>query len=361
MHLSRRWPTPDWRPEIGLPRPDAEPLAAVTCRDFSPKGVLPPMVARRLDRPARLLAVAAREALAPFGETLPWDRERVGVTAGTWTAGTTSLVEVLRAVFMTSPEEAPPAEFPSTVANAAASQLGILEHLGGPNLTFAEKQVGGLRAVLEAARMIGHGRADAVLAAGVDEAHWLNVEGYERLGSLRRGNGPGMLLGEGAAVALLTGAPSATALARLAGTGSAGSAVRATPLPGSPRRPGHRLSTGSRQRRPGQPGRRAGPRPGQRHPERSTGSRWPPSPPCSAATARRRSAITDRLGEGAFASAVRLLVAALTVGGRIEPSWGPGAALADAGFSPLARRPRVALIAGQASGGSAVALVVTAL
>ena len=98
---------PDWRPEIGLPRPDAEPLAAVTCRDFSPKGVLPPMVARRLDRPAKLLAVAAREALAPLGETLPWDRERIGITAGTWTAGTTSLVEILRAVFMTSPEEAP--------------------------------------------------------------------------------------------------------------------------------------------------------------------------------------------------------------------------------------------------------------
>ena len=113
--------------------------------------------------------------------------------------------------------------------------------------------------------MIGHGRADAVLAAGVDEANWLSVEGYERLGSLRRGTGPGMLLGEGAAVALLTGSPirHRAGPARRNRLGRLGR--RATPLPGQPRRSGHRLPPGAQQRRAGQSGRRSGPWPRQRH------------------------------------------------------------------------------------------------
>ena len=83
-------------------------------------------------------------------------------------------------------------QFPSTVANAPASQLAILEKLAGPNVTFAEKQVGGLRALIEAGRLLRHGRADAVIAAAVDEAHWLNAEGYERLGALRRADREGL-------------------------------------------------------------------------------------------------------------------------------------------------------------------------
>lgn len=198
---------PEWQPVVGLERPDGPALPVATCREFSTLGVLPPLAARRLDRPSRLLAVAAREALAGLGAPLPWPRERVGVAAGTWNAGTSALVEVLRAVFRGAPDEAPPAQFPSTVANAPASQLGILDGLAGPNLTFAEKQVGGLRAVAEGVRLLRHGRADAVLACGVDEADWLNAEGYARLGSLRGPGRPGMVLGEGAAVLALALSP----------------------------------------------------------------------------------------------------------------------------------------------------------
>ena len=60
--LMRALADPAWQPELGLERPDAPPLPVATCRYFSPRDVLPPLVARRLDRPARLLAVAAREA-----------------------------------------------------------------------------------------------------------------------------------------------------------------------------------------------------------------------------------------------------------------------------------------------------------
>ena len=102
-------------------------------------------------RPASSRWPPARRC-ARCGDPLPWARERVGVCAGTWNAGT---VGARRGAARRLPRLARtrrrPPQFPSTVANAPASQLGILEKLGGPNLTFAEKQVGGLRAVAEAA------------------------------------------------------------------------------------------------------------------------------------------------------------------------------------------------------------------
>ncbi|MFN3412793.1 MAG: beta-ketoacyl synthase N-terminal-like domain-containing protein, partial [Thermoanaerobaculum sp.] len=216
--LKKALEQPDFQAPLGLPRPDGPPLPVVTCTGFDTKGVLPPLVARRLDRPSRLLAVAAKEALSTLGAELPWPREQVGVCAGTWNAGTEALVEILKAVFTSGPEEAPPMHFPNSVANAAASQLGILEKLGGPNLTFFEKQASGLRAILEAKRFLENGRAQAMLAAGVDEAQWLNAECFQRLRSLRQPSGDGLLLGEGAAVLLLTREQSAV---KIAGDGAA--------------------------------------------------------------------------------------------------------------------------------------------
>jgi hypothetical protein len=147
-----------------------------------------------------LLAVAAREALGTVGAELPWPRERIGVSAGTWNAGGEAMYEVVRTVLTVSPAEAPPMLFPSTVANAAASQLGILERLAGPNLTHTEKQAAGLRAVVEAGRLLVRGRADAVIACGVDEAPWTYVEAHARLRALRSRDRPGVVPGEGVAL-----------------------------------------------------------------------------------------------------------------------------------------------------------------
>ena len=357
--LARALGDPQWEPTLGIERPDAPPLPVAACRGFSAAGVLPPLVARRLDRPARLLAVAAAEALRPLGDPLPWPRDRVGACAGTWNAGTSALLEVLRAVFLASPEEAPPAQFPSTVANAPASQLGILEKLGGPNLTFAEKQVGGLRALAEAGRLLHHGRADAVLAGGVDEADWVNAEGYDRLGALRRAGRPGMVLGEGAAVLLLACDPGARCLAELAGWGSA--SVPAPPhlYPDDDAA----LATACRQALE-----RASVRPDDVDVVVSAANGIPALADLERRAlgtllgARRPAAVgvAERLGEGAAGGALRALVAAHAVAGGVVPAWGPPAGLAQAGFPAVASRPGCALVPGVAGGGSAVALVLTA-
>jgi len=349
----------DWQATLSLERPDAPPLPVAVCRDFSTQGHLPPMVARRLDRPARLLAVAAREALGTVGEPFPWPRDEVGVTAGTANAGTEALVEVLKAVFLASPEEAPPMQFPSTVANAPASQLAILEKFGGPNLTFAEKQAGGLRAVVEAGRLLGRRRAAAVLACGVDEAQWLNAEAYHRLRFTRRSaSGPGAILGEGAAVLLLSSSPGDAPLARLAGWGAAAvpTATHLYPSSGEPLARAIMLAlehSGAATRdvdlllslHSGAP----------------RLARLETEALASALGQRRPAAmaVTDRLGEGAFSSALRALVAVLALGGA-PIAWPPPPHLATLGFPGLSHPPRTALVTALAGGGSAVAAVLTA-
>ena len=350
---------PAWQPQLGIERPDAPPLPVAACREFSPRDMLPPLVARRLDRPARLLAVAAREAIRQLGDPLPWARERVGVCAGTWNAGTSALLEVLRAVFLTSPEEAPPAQFPSTVANAPASQLGILEKLGGPNLTFAEKQVGGLRAVAEAGRLLARGRADATLACGVDEADWLNAEGYDRLGTLHTSAHPGMVLAEGAAVLVLACEPGPAPLAVLAGWGSASGPAPPHRYPDDPAP----LVAACRQALE-----RSGLAPGEVGlvvslangipvladlERRALSALFGTYRPAAVGTA-------ERLGEGAVAGALRTLVATHAVGVGARLAWETPASLTAAGFPPATAPVRAALIPGLAGGGSAVALVLTA-
>jgi 3-oxoacyl-[acyl-carrier-protein] synthase II len=358
--LVRALADPGFQAELGLPRPDAGPLPVAVCRDFSTAGVLSPLVARRLDRPSRLLAVAAREALLGEGDPLPWPRDRVGVTAGTWNAGTSALVEVLRAVFLASPEEAPPAQFPSTVANAPASQLGIIEKLAGPNLTFAEKQVGGLRAITEGVRMLAAGRADAVLACGVDEGNWLNAEGYFRLGTLRTDRSAGMVLCEGAVALVLSREAGPAPLAAVAGWASAGALAPPYAYPGDPAPLAETCARAIA---------RAGLAPGDVDLVVSMANGIPALTELelAALTALTGShtpaaiGVADRLGDGAAGGTIRALVAALAVGGAVRPAWPLPSHLREAGFRPLAGRPRTALVAGVAGGGSTLALVLTAV
>ena len=354
--LAEALSNPSWRPEPGLERPDGHPLPVVTCREFNPRDHLPPLVARRLDRPARLLAVAAREAMAAGGDPLPWARTHVGVSVGTFNAGTEALLEVLKEVFLGNPDEAPPAQFPSTVANAAASQLGILEKLTGPNLTFAEKQASGMRAIIEAARLLSSGRATAMVAGGVDEAQWLHAECLDRLGALGDGSGGAPLWGEGAAALLLARDNVVPAKVVLAGWGQASYPADPCRYPESPA-PLVGAIGGALNRAgvdatsidlvvslaDGAPRLAALEQSALLH--------------VFASTRPAAVAVSDRLGEGAFASALRVVVAGLAVSGECLPAWEPPPHLADSGFRTLAATPETALVTAMAGGGSAIAVV----
>lgn len=359
--LKKALEQPDFQAPLGLARPDGPPLPVLTCTSFDTKGILPPLVARRLDRPSRLLAVAAKEALACLGPELPWPREQVGVCAGTWNAGTDALVEILKAVFTAGPEEAPPMHFPNSVANAAASQLGILEKLSGPNLTFFEKQASGLRAILEAVRFLRSGRAQAMLAGGVDEAQWLNAECFQRLRALRQPGREGFLLGEGAAVLLLARGESPV---KVAGGGAAAFPTFPHRYPQDPQAlvvACHKalveadlapdqvdlvvsLANGS---------------PALSQLEETAllslfGSHRPAV----------LGGVAEKLGEGGFSSALRAAVATLVLSGEVKPLWPAPQHLATHGFPSLAeltQKPRTALVTAVAGGGSCLAVVLCAL
>ncbi|MCS7182421.1 MAG: hypothetical protein NZ869_04855 [Thermoanaerobaculum sp.] len=345
---------PLFAPTRTLPRPDAPPLPAATCPEGEGKGVLPPLVARRLDRASRLLAVAARQALA-VEDPLPWPPEAVGVAMGTWTAGTSPLLDILQAVFTHGPEQAPPMHFPNSVANAPASQLGILHRLAGPNLTFFEKQAGGLRAVVEAWRILRAGKAQAMVVGGVDEAQWLNAEAFHRLRALARDQRPGFTLGEGAVAMLLA----ADAPVALLGAGGAGSPCPSHLYPPTP--------TGlvaACRRALDEAG--LGPEEVELVVSLANGNPHLAQLEASALSELfplHRPAIlgslSQRLGEGAFASALRLLVAAAMLQEPWPVTWPVASPLQALGFPPLAPsdRPRTALVTAVAGGGSCLAAV----
>lgn len=350
--LCRALEDPLFTPKLGLARPDAPPLPVATCQDFDPKGVLPPLVARRLDRASRLAAVASRQALAAAGE-LPWPKESLGVALGTWTAGTSPLCEILQAVFTLGPEEAPPMHFPNSVANAPASHVGILEGLGGANLTFFEKQAGGLRAIAEGWRLVRAGKVNAMLAGGVDEAQWLNAETFHRLRALKGDGRPGLTLGEGAALCLLS-QKAAVVILGVAAAAQPGATYRYPDTPDSLLRACQKalaqaqlvaeevelvvsLANGS-------------PILAQLEAE-ALATLFSRSRPAVVGS------VTERLGEGAFASALRAVVASLVLQGQVRPAWPVSEPLRLAGFGPPRQPVGNALVTALAGGGSAVALV----
>ena len=82
------------------------------------------------------------------------------------------------------PAGASPRLFAATVSNAAAGELAIAYRLAGPAVTVTAGGASGLAALGEAIELIRAGRADVVVAGGVDAlggavADWLDAAGLE--------------------------------------------------------------------------------------------------------------------------------------------------------------------------------------
>jgi 3-oxoacyl-(acyl-carrier-protein) synthase len=131
-------------------------------------------------------------------------------------------------------------DFANSVINAAAGQAAIWHDLRGVNSTLSGGEASGLMAIAYAADLIRSGRADALLAGGVEELCFESFVGCFRAGRLcGAANGAGgeypipfdarrngFALAEGAALLLLEDAESAAArgapvLAELRGHGAA--------------------------------------------------------------------------------------------------------------------------------------------
>ena len=202
---------------------------------------------RRLSRVCQLTVAACEIAVRDARVT---GGSRLGIVVGSEHGDFRSSEEFALGFLRRGPAGLSPLIFPNTVMNTMASLAAIAVNAKGPSVTLNQPTVAGDLAIARGAGLIMAGRADAVVAGGVDE---FNESVYRRLAALgalspMRGDGPegcrpyeqnhnGPVLGEGATFVVLEDrdlalARGATVLAEL--TASAWGAV---PVPKHGARP----------------------------------------------------------------------------------------------------------------------------
>ena len=189
---------------------------AASVRDFDLSRWVPPLKARRMDMTSQYAMAAARQALDAAG--IAYGREpadTIGVSVGTYTGGGSRTEEFLEGLFRLGPIGAPAVLFNATVANVAASLIGLELKFRGPNITISQKEVSGLTAMAHAMDLLRGGHASTILSAGVDALYPLFFRVHDHFGVLSHANGypegsrpfdatrNGFVLGEGAYGAVL--------------------------------------------------------------------------------------------------------------------------------------------------------------
>ena len=184
---------------------------AFEVRDFEPSRWLGKKGLRLLDRTGRLLCVAAHLSLASSGLTQPEGSDvdpRLGLICGTMFGSVHSIASFDWSGLTEGPKFVNPSTFPNTVINSCSGNAAIKHRLGGVNSTLSAGLSSGLYSISYAAEFLRLGRADTLLAGGVEELCQESHLGFERNGfnSARAGLRPfasdrdGTVLGEGAAL-----------------------------------------------------------------------------------------------------------------------------------------------------------------
>lgn len=188
-------------------------------KGFDPKAHFAPKVARHIERFTMFAMVASREAWRVSGlEASGLPRERVGCVLGVGIGGVGYLEESCRTLLESGPGRISPFLIPRIIPNAAPANVAIDIGLRGPNFTVVTACAAGTNAIGEAAGMIRHGQATAMLAGGAEAALCsVAVFGFDRMRALcsdfneapERGSRPfdvarcGFVPGEGAGVLVL--------------------------------------------------------------------------------------------------------------------------------------------------------------
>lgn len=192
------------------------PRQAGEVRPFEPKQWLGEKNLRPVDRTARLLLVAAHQALEASGWTPELrTRGQAGLVLGTMYCSVRTIAEFDRRAVQAGPSHASPLDFANSVINAAAGQAAIWHGLPGVNSTISAGAASGLMALSTAADLIRTGRSNALLAGGVEELCYESFVAFLRAGQLAERDGrpgrpipfdsrrDGMALAEGAALLAL--------------------------------------------------------------------------------------------------------------------------------------------------------------
>jgi len=159
---------------------------AAEVRDFAPQKWLGSKGNRALDRSARLLCVAAHMALEGAGLATQDGTEgdpNIGLICATMFGGLHSIVSFDWSGLVDGPDYVNPMEFPNTVINSPAGQAAIKHRLRGVNSTICAGLASGLYALHYAAEFLRFGRAQVLLAGGVEELCEESFLGFRKTGA----------------------------------------------------------------------------------------------------------------------------------------------------------------------------------
>lgn len=185
---------------------------AAEVKNFSAESFLGPKGLRNIDRTTQFLLVAAKQAIEESGLTISdANTDAIGVCTGTTFSHLWSIIEFDREVLRDGLDFSNPALFPSTVLNAASSQISIRFNIQGFNATISTGYTASLDALRYSIDALESNRAEIVFSAGVDALTSSLFFGFHHLGYMaglkgipvscpfdKRRNGP--LLGEAAVV-----------------------------------------------------------------------------------------------------------------------------------------------------------------
>jgi len=199
--------------EISLfPTDDFSVKVAGEVKNFDPAAIVGPKGLRNLDRSALFLVCASKLCLDDARLSIDnSNTDDTGICTGTTFSHLWSILEFDREVFTEGIDFASPALFPSTVINAASSQVSIRFNIQGFNTTVSTGYTSGIEALKYSILALETGKAKTVLSAAVDTLSYPLFFGFHKLGYMagikgepiscpfdKRRNGP--VLGEAAAV-----------------------------------------------------------------------------------------------------------------------------------------------------------------
>ena len=162
--------------------------------------------ARRLDRAARLAAVAAQ---------LAWSTGGDGILLGTSYGDTDGTAAFLARCFDRGPRLAPPADFPNLVPSSPSGHVSIYLGLHGPALTVADLSTSGEAAIATAFELVASGQIEAATAGSAEGPSEIVAHCLEPMFRQSAPPGPARARTEGAALLRLMREPAPEIRAQL--------------------------------------------------------------------------------------------------------------------------------------------------